>query len=90
MNLDEESTDIPWDGYSLLEGEPVMACFNVGTVKYAFTRSRTYRVRPALGYQFEQQGFGINKPGAWMRWYATMQGYCREFGWRACFLGGGE
>lgn len=39
---------------------------------------------------FEREGFGVNKPGAWFRLYTTMQGYCREFGWRACFLGGGE
>lgn len=39
---------------------------------------------------FEQEGYIPDRPGAWFRWYTTMQGYCREFGWRAIFLGGGE
>jgi hypothetical protein len=38
---------------------------------------------------FEQEGFGVNKPAAWLRWYTTLSGYCREFGWRGAFLGGG-
>ena len=39
---------------------------------------------------FERNGYGVNVPGAWLRLYATVPGYCREFGWRACFFGGGE
>jgi hypothetical protein len=41
---------------------------------------------------FEREGWGVNAPGAWRRWYSTtgFWGYCRDFGWRACFLGGGE
>ena len=39
---------------------------------------------------FEHEGYGVNVPGAWMRLYSTMQGYCGEFGWRAAFMGGGE
>ena len=39
---------------------------------------------------FEKYGFGVDTPGAWRRLYDTFGGYCREFGWRACFLGGGE
>lgn len=41
------------------------------------------------GLPFERQSYGVNKPGAWRRLYTTLPGYCREFGWRACFLGGG-
>jgi hypothetical protein len=39
---------------------------------------------------FEREGYGVNAPLAWRRWYATLGGYCRDFGWRACFMGGGE
>ncbi len=38
---------------------------------------------------FEGNGFGVNRPGAWRRLYATLPGYCRAFGWRGVLLGGG-
>lgn len=38
--------------------------------------------------EFERHHFIPDHPGAWRRWYVTIQGYCREFGWRAVFLGG--
>ena len=38
---------------------------------------------------FELEGFGINKPLAWRRLYGQVWGYYRDFGWRACFYGGG-
>lgn len=40
--------------------------------------------------KFEVEGFIVDHPSAWRRLYSSMQGYCKEFGWRACFLGGGE
>jgi len=39
---------------------------------------------------FEREGYGVNYPGAWRRLYGEAWGYYRDFGWRACFLGGGE
>lgn len=46
--------------------------------------------RPIRGLPFELEGFGVNRPGAWRRLYGEAWGYYRDFGWRACFLGGGE
>lgn len=43
-----------------------------------------------LRLPFEREGFGVNKPAAWRRLYGAAWGYYRDFGWRACFLGGGE
>jgi len=39
---------------------------------------------------FEQERYGVNEPLAWRRLYSTLGGYCRDFGWRASFIGGGE
>jgi hypothetical protein len=38
---------------------------------------------------FEIGDYGVNKPGAWRRLYGQVWGYYRDFGWRACFWGGG-
>jgi len=38
---------------------------------------------------FEREGYGVNKPLAWRRLYGHAWGYWRDFGWRACFIGGG-
>lgn len=52
-------------------------------------RDRAREENGRRGLEFERQGFGVNVPGAWLRLYATLPGYCREFGWRASFLGAG-
>ncbi len=39
--------------------------------------------------EFEKNGYGVNESLAWFRLYNTIPGYCREFGWRACFMGSG-
>lgn len=57
---------------------------------YLSHEDRGVRTLAIAALAFEREGFGVNKPGAWRRLYTTMPGYCREFGWRACFLGGGE
>lgn len=48
------------------------------------------RAEPGKPLPFEQQGWGVNKPDAWRRLYGSYWGYVRDFGWRACFRGGGE